>query len=335
LEERSSTSGGTSPSTPRNKRKVQAPEWTPEAPEKKLKTEEEEKADSDKVYTILEAANIWQREQVWEIHKQKQAFQNEHEFIRRRVFDNDDSSVQCRSWLLEEVDSMPAGSDQSESAGCRFLAAVTIRLNPYLQRRNVAWAQIMNLSVTSERRGHGTRLIAGIEELLRRECVDVVILYPVFNLRATSFWTSMGYCEKKPSFLPDEELDTKNGALLPEGCKMEGKKVLLPRWEKKFNPDLSREVQYEARWKIELKNESGLSYKHTIDTQDERSWKPLKRDHWPLWRRITPKWCRLEGQEVQQCLEGVIEMRKQLTSNDAAGGMRVVLTQGFEDFPSV
>merc|ERR1719487_2417329 len=113
-----------------------------------------------------------------------------------------------------------------------YLAAITIRLNPYLLQAGVAWAQVMNLSVAEERKGHGTRLVAGVKELLWREGVDAVVLYPVQNNRATNFWASMGYAERPKSLLPPEELDPKNGSLLPEGYMKNEEKVMLPRWEK-------------------------------------------------------------------------------------------------------
>ncbi|CAK0794970.1 unnamed protein product, partial [Prorocentrum cordatum] len=88
------------------------------------------------------------------------------------------------------------------------------------------WAQILNMSTKRERHGHGTMLIAGLEELLRREDVDVVVLYPAENGRAPAFWSSIGFGNRENSFLPEEELvphdqvrpGTKDtpGPLLPE-----------------------------------------------------------------------------------------------------------------------
>eukprot|EP00927_Polykrikos_kofoidii_P042822 TRINITY_DN36871_c0_g1_i1.p1 TRINITY_DN36871_c0_g1~~TRINITY_DN36871_c0_g1_i1.p1 ORF type:complete len:591 (-),score=87.44 TRINITY_DN36871_c0_g1_i1:291-2063(-) len=125
-----------------------------------------------------------------------------------------------------------AGGDTD---GASYLAAATLRLNPYTAGRGM-WGQVLNMSVTRERHGLGTALIAGLEELLRREGVDVVVLYPAENGRAPAFWTSIGFCAKKDSLLPPEELISheRGGPLMPEFDP--GASVPLPRWEKRIGP---------------------------------------------------------------------------------------------------
>merc|ERR1719356_1837008 len=122
--------------------------------------------------------------------------------------------------------------------GSAFLAAVTVRINSY-DRREGRWAQILNMSTKRERHGHGTMLIAGLEELLRREDTDVVVLYPAENGRAPAFWSSIGFGQRETSLLPDEELvpHDQGGPLLPEFDP--GSHTALPRWEKRIAPPLN------------------------------------------------------------------------------------------------
>lgn len=121
-----------------------------------------------------------------------------------------------------------------------YLAAVTVRMNCY-QNRQGRWAQILNMSARRERLGFGTLLIAGLEELLVPEAVDVVVLYPAENGRAPAFWSSLGFGAREVSHLPEEELVPyeDGGPLLPEFDT--GTKVVLPRWEKRL-PGPSSEV---------------------------------------------------------------------------------------------
>jgi len=286
----------------------EAPEFTPQ----KLTKPNAAVGVSDellsKVYRVVEAVSSEHKDNVWQLHSKKAAFQNEHDHLKSRIFDNEDSKVQCRSWLLEETDS--ASSSDSKAV---YPAAVTVRLNPYMRKAGLAWAQVMNLSVSGERKGHGTRLVAGLEELLQKECVDTVVLYPVQNNRATSFWNSMGYSEQIESLLPKEELDHKNGALLPEGCKVNGEKVILPRWEKKLFPNHQQvSFFYEARWRIQLEDGSF----HMIATTDEFSWKPLSREHWPLWRRTLAKYCKLDSEEVLQRFEAAVKVKSDISRRE-------------------
>lgn len=123
------------------------------------------------------------------------------------------------------------------AAAAKVAAAVTVRINRYRSGEG-RWAQILNMSTGQERCGFGTMLMAGVEALLKRENVDVVLLYPAQNGSAPCFWTSLGYAAPAPktSLLPMEELIPfdKGGPLIPE---MEGSTgELLPRWEKRIAP---------------------------------------------------------------------------------------------------
>jgi len=235
----------------------------------------------------MEVVSNEQKDKVWQIHMQKAAFANEHDYVKARIFDNENGAVHCRSWLLAEVGT---ASGSSADAKPKYLAAVTVRLSAYRIHAGRAWAQVMNLSVSEERRGHGTRLFAGVEELLRREGVDTVVLYPVENNRATNFWASMGYAERARSLLPPEELDTANGSLLPEGYMQKGEKILLPRWEKSL-----------------VKHGSAPM----IHVEDESSWKLLGREQWPLWRTVEAELCKLGPKEVSRTFSGAKSQREQ------------------------
>jgi len=251
------------------------------------------------VYSVVEVDSDEQRKQVWELHTQKAAFANEHEHLKARIFRNEDGPIHCRSWLLTATD----------LGKTNFLGAATVRINPYIRKDELAWAQIMNLSVLHERRGYGTRLIAGVEELLWRERVDVCALFPVPNNRADSFWTSLGYALWPDSLLPPEELESRSGALLAEGFIENGVKKILPRWEKKLIREHPHPMLCEgARKRRRISLEGGSE--HDIDTYDEGSWKALKRSNWPLWRKISAVDCKLDAQELAKRLSVVQEEKE-------------------------
>ena len=88
------------------------------------------------------------------------------------------------------------------------------------------------MSSALERRNFGTTLVAGLEEVLIVNEVDVVVLYPAENGRAGPFWASIGFETRDPSCLPQEELvQYPEGPLLPE---FSGGNKQLPRWEKRL-----------------------------------------------------------------------------------------------------
>jgi len=250
-----------------------------------------------KKYKVFEATSSLHKQLIWDLHTQKIAFQNEHEHIKNRVFDNDEAC--CRSWVLTETEPQEELGEASQPDETRFVGAITVRLNPYMHREGKAWVQVMNLSVQGERQGHGTRLFAAVEKLLQHEGVDAMALYPVQNVRATNFWNSMGFKAHEVSILPAEELEKKNGALLPEGLIVDGHRIMLPRWEKQLKPSTLHERLFDSRWHVEL--EDGTL--HCVDTSKEQTWKPLKRSHWPLWRRVPAKMSVMDHDEVLQRYE--------------------------------
>lgn len=239
------------------------------------------------------------RQQVFKLHSQKDAFQHDHEHLRGRVFENENGKIRCRSWLLAT----------EHDFGEVFVAAVTVRINPYKCKDEFAWAQIMNLSVLHERSGYGTCLMAGVEELLWRERVDICTLYPVPNNRADRFWMSLGYGRREESLLPAEELDQRSGALVVEGYMEKGVRKVLPRWEKKLMRDYELpELPANPPKRRRISTADGS--KHDIDSHDSATWKALKRCHWPLWRKLAPEDCKLDAEELSQAF-AIFEKERQ------------------------
>ena len=81
-----------------------------------------------------------------------------------------------------------------------MLTATTVRINPYAKFANM-WAQVLHMSAWEERQGHGSKLAAAVEELLRQEGVDVIVSYPAPTQQAEGFWSKMGYVISH--FLPE------------------------------------------------------------------------------------------------------------------------------------
>jgi hypothetical protein len=245
---------------------------------------------------LVEVVSEEDKEQVLALHSAKAAFKDDQQWLKLRIHSNERSKVHCRSWALK--------------VGGKIVAAATVRLNPYINRSGVAWAQIMNVSVARERLGHGTRMVAGLEELLWRERVDVVVLYPVPNNRADNFWKSMGYTALPESLLPSEELDPKNKALCPEGYEQHGVRTILPRWEKTLFRDYPHpEASDDARKRTRIQLPGGDS-DHLVDTHDEGTWKALERAHWPLWRRTAANASTISGEELQRRAACAVEFKE-------------------------
>eukprot|EP00747_Dinoflagellata_sp_TGD_P183596 gnl/TRDRNA2_/TRDRNA2_38563_c0_seq1.p1 gnl/TRDRNA2_/TRDRNA2_38563_c0~~gnl/TRDRNA2_/TRDRNA2_38563_c0_seq1.p1 ORF type:complete len:486 (+),score=89.74 gnl/TRDRNA2_/TRDRNA2_38563_c0_seq1:105-1562(+) len=205
---------------------------------------------------VLEALDAEERDAAFKMHLSKNTFHEERELVKFRIYRGDECG--CRTWVLaaprhvaEPVGLLdeptparaPAGrgrrgrrtSKPPDSVSERtYLAAATVRLNVYRKQQAWTWAQILNMSTKRERQGLGTALIAGLEELLRHNATDVVLLYPADNGRAPSFWASIGYSVRSPSLLPQEELAShdEGGPLLPEFDP--GTLQALPRWEKRI-----------------------------------------------------------------------------------------------------
>lgn len=181
---------------------------------------------------VLEVDSYDEKMGALNLHMSKNTFHEERGLVQQRIFNGSAPQYRCRTWIL--VPPSQATSDVSGAAGStvskpgrsvassaggkpNILAAVTVRLNKY-QKRKGRWGQILNMSTKRERQGFGAVLIAGLEELLRQEEVDVVVLYPAENGRAPAFWSSVGYSWLSESLLPPEELipNNKGGPLLPE-----------------------------------------------------------------------------------------------------------------------
>jgi len=209
---------------------------------------------------VIEVETQEERKAAYNLHLSKNTFHEERQLVEFRIFRGD--VCKCRTWVLvpDNGRRTSAESEDVEISGGRgggkgrgrgratgrgkaptrhserqvhCLAAVTLKMNRYGGRQG-RWAQILNMSTSRERQGYGTVLIAGLEELLRREETDVVVLYPAENGRAPAFWTSLGFGARSESHLPDEELvpHDKGGPLLPEFDP--GSKTPLPRWEKRL-----------------------------------------------------------------------------------------------------
>jgi len=190
------------------------------------------------------------------MHLAKSTFNPERNLVKRRIFQGNDSPYHCKTWLLRQpplwsssetsstasttASSSAAASCSSVDEESTYLAAVTIRVNNY-KNRCCRWAQVLNMSTRRERHGFGTLLMAGVEELLRQEGVDVVVLYPAYNGRAPIFWSSIGFCGYTVSHLPKEELiaHDRGGPLLPEF--ETSRHTPLPRWEKRIAPAVPAE----------------------------------------------------------------------------------------------
>lgn len=209
---------------------------------------------------VIEVETQEERKAAYNLHLSKNTFHEERQLVEFRIFRGD--VCKCRTWVLvpdngrrnsaesDDVE-VPGGRGAAKGRGrgraagrskaptrhserqVHCLAAVTLKMNRYGSRQG-RWAQILNMSTSRERHGYGTVLIAGLEELLRREETDVVVLYPAENGRAPAFWSSLGFGARSESHLPDEELvpHDKGGPLLPEFDP--GSKVPLPRWEKRL-----------------------------------------------------------------------------------------------------
>eukprot|EP00930_Biecheleria_cincta_P070412 TRINITY_DN58048_c0_g1_i1.p1 TRINITY_DN58048_c0_g1~~TRINITY_DN58048_c0_g1_i1.p1 ORF type:complete len:408 (+),score=49.99 TRINITY_DN58048_c0_g1_i1:159-1382(+) len=209
---------------------------------------------------VIEVETQEERKAAYNLHLSKNTFHEERQLVEFRIFRGD--VCKCRTWVLvpDKSRKTTADSEEVDNSGGRgvckgrgrgratgrgkaptrhserqvhCLAAVTLKMNRYISRQG-RWAQILNMSTSRERQGYGTVLIAGLEELLRREETDVVVLYPAENGRAPAFWSSLGYGARSESHLPDEELvpHDKGGPLLPEFDP--GSKTALPRWEKRL-----------------------------------------------------------------------------------------------------
>jgi len=225
------------------------------------------------------------------LHLSKRTFCKEQNLVRWRVMSGEEEKCQCRTWILISNAHLCPPNEPVQGGKRQlsnnidpnvYLAAVTIRINYYINREG-RWAQVLNMSTGSlyERQGYGTILMAGVEDLLRQECIDLVVLYPAQNNRAPQFWTSLGYGEPgHGSWLPEEERVShqQGGPLLPEMDPYLN--ATLPRWEKKIGPS-----QGEHGWEEPKKIFGNSSRRHG----GKLRFKPSKL------RQLEPKDSRLKG----------------------------------------
>eukprot|EP00933_Yihiella_yeosuensis_P030995 TRINITY_DN24550_c0_g1_i1.p1 TRINITY_DN24550_c0_g1~~TRINITY_DN24550_c0_g1_i1.p1 ORF type:complete len:256 (-),score=52.06 TRINITY_DN24550_c0_g1_i1:185-931(-) len=180
----------------------------------------------------------------YNLHLSKNTFHEERNWVQIRIFKGE--LYACRTWVL--MSTPPAeqaskqgrrGTTKGATAGTgkeECLAAVTVKVNRY-ENRQGRWAQVLNMSTCRERHGYGTILIAGMEELLKQEETDVVVLYPANNGRAKPFWGSLGFIDRsdsETSFLPPSELvlyEQDGPLMLEKDCSTN---QALPRWEKRI-----------------------------------------------------------------------------------------------------
>jgi len=184
-------------------------------------------------HEVLEAASQDHKDMALRLHLAEKTFCKEQSLVRWRIYQGDAPNCQCRTWIL--VNRVPLETTAAVQIihTSSALAAVTVRIN-YYKASQGRWAQILNMSTGQERCGYGTMLIAGLEDLLKREGVDVVVLYAAQNRCAPQFWASLGYYQQAKTLLPKAELIPyyKGGPLVPE---MEsGTKELLPRLERRI-----------------------------------------------------------------------------------------------------
>lgn len=244
---------------------------------------------------VIEVETQGEKMAAFGCHMSKNTFLGERDLVQLRIFNGEEPHLRCRTWALVHRSKMTdlqkndalhteasaSGRGRRGRGGGRgrggrgrggrgsggpdlgpaLLAAVTVRINSY-GRGEGRWAQILNMSSKSEGHGHGNMLIAGLEELLRREDIDVVVLYPADNGRAPAFWSSIGFGKREASFLPEEELLThdKGGPLLPEYDPVSNKH--LPRWEKRIRLPLHPKTMAAKRGRPGQEGEAGGQPEH-------------------------------------------------------------------------
>lgn len=284
---------------------------------------------------VIEVDSEGEKSAAYELHLSKNTFHEERSMVEMRIFKGEDCG--CRTWVLLQPreganssgvsssrgggssGSRGAGKSQGEGTGrtgvrgraagfaalasstATYLAAVTVRINPYLSRQG-RWAQVLNMSTRRERLGFGTFLIAGIEELLTQEDVDILVLYPAENGRAPEFWSSIGWSAAETSLLPAEELvpHDKGGPLLPEFDP--GTHAALPRWEKRLVRKLGNATKSTAvQGAVQPKGKAGRA-----GSKNSRAAAAAQ-----TIREVPAAQSRLQGEELQAVTRSLRECRQQ------------------------
>lgn len=305
---------------------------------------------SDQHLQVIEVETMEEKHAAYQLHLSKSTFHEERGLVQFRIFSGD--VCNCRSWLLRHPRSpaepstpheeCPRGEVNSDmSNGNRggklrrrgrgrgrptaiaatpttlatYLAAVTVRVNTY-QKRQGRWGQILNMSTRRERHGFGTFLIAGLEELLRREDVDVLVLYPAENGRAPAFWGSIGFGAHKVSLLPDEELVSheQGGPLLPEFDP--GSLSALPRWEKRIISN-SGSGNLELADTTAQDQETGYTLRFGKRQRGGRGGNRVS--VLPPFRAVLPSASRLSGEPLMAATKALQDKRARLKAHFMAG----------------
>jgi len=258
---------------------------------------------------VIEVETPEEKKAAYNLHLSKNTFHEERQLVEFRIQRGE--LCQCRTWVLipgkSRQSSMPVddgkggrgrgrGPVRRSERNIHVCAAVTVRINRYTNRQ-ARWAQILNMSTVRERQGYGTVLIAGLEELLRMEDTDVVVLYPAENGRAPGFWSGLGFGPRSESHLPEEELIPydKGGPLLPEYDP--GSKVPLPRWEKRLQQGAENDS-------VVSNSDSDLS------KVKGRSKQPSKKES--DFRLMPASASRLGGADLKAASDLLLEQRKKL-----------------------
>lgn len=252
---------------------------------------------------VREVDSNHEQEEAVSLHLSKNTFHEEREFVKLRVYRGHTCGCRtwalvCRSDIVNSAGALPLaepGLSPAAKAKAKanakdvpvvFLAAATLRLNAYRNYEG-CWAQILNMSTRRERHGLGTHLIAGLQELLRKETVNAVVLYPALNGRAPAFWSSVGFSLREVSVLPVEER-TKSGPLLPEFDFASGE--ALPRWEKRI-----------------LGSSLVASLKKQHPTRRAAGRRPSS--GFPFFRMVSAVSSRLGGEKLRLASEGLVAQR--------------------------
>lgn len=258
---------------------------------------------SPELFEVIEVDSREEKQAAVHMHLSKNTCHEESQIVHERVFDGDHAL--CRTWVLIQPPTTSGARVRGASVtGVTYLAAVTLRLNVYRGRPG-RWAQVLNMSTRRERPGLGTTLIAGMEELLRRELVDIIVLYIADNGRAPALWSTLGYerVAEGGSLLPPEDVleVSKGGSLVPE---FESHTMqLLPRWEKRIGSPAGA-----AGVVLELCNSEDGDVPDE-ETKRASSNAPEKQPKGAL-RSITPKDSRLCGSRLWACTNSLLELRK-------------------------
>lgn len=190
----------------------------------------------------------------------------------------------CRTWVLV--------SDKSPI----ILAACTVRINAYVWKNGCAWAQIMYAASSRRLCGFGKTLMAGVEELMWEERVD---LYGLHSLRkSVDFWAALGMRSEK-TLLPHNEHSSVAGGYQRWVMQTDkqGRLPLFAKWliRPYIHPPLMPETEGvavpDARGR---KGETRI----VLVGKEEKIWKKFTFASWPAWRLTPKESSRIKGEDL-------------------------------------